>query len=265
MNFSMKNHKLVDQNESELRKPQKHDANLQKNTTLYFQVGLILVLLLTYGLFEMNFQKRTIEIPDIAVVDNDKDIYVKDFQVYDDSKKSKTKKQESKPQRLITKPIIIDNYGKNLLETPNIITPDENTTGKSLDPGEIDLFIPDEEVFLGIDFVQQVPIYPGCEKYKTNQGKKKCMSDKIGKLISRKFDTGIASKLGLEGRQRINVLFKIDKQGNVTNIQASAKHSDLVKETERVVNKIPRMIPGKQEEKEVSVLYTLPILFKVQY
>lgn len=265
MNFSKKNHKLVGQNEGGLRKPHKHDANLQKNTTLYFQVGLILVLLLIYGLFELKFEKQTIEIPDIAILDDDDKIYIEEFKVLDETKPKQIKNITSK-RRIIKDPIIIDNSGSDLLETPTIIVPDQNTSGESLDPGDVnEVYIPEEEVFLGIDFVQQVPVYPGCEKYNTNKGKKKCMSEKIGKLVSKKFNTGIASELGLEGRQRINVLFKIDKLGNVTDIKASAKHENLIDEAVRVVNKIPKMKPGIQEGKKVSVMYTLPILFMVQY
>ena len=40
------------------QKPRKHDANLQKNSTLNFQIGLILCLLGTYGVFEMKFKKH---------------------------------------------------------------------------------------------------------------------------------------------------------------------------------------------------------------
>ena len=90
------------------------------------------------------------------------------------------------------------------------------------------------------------------------------MSDKINKLITRKFNTDIASDAGLEGIQKINVVFKIDKHGNVSQVQARAKHPMLVKEAERVVKKIPQMEPGKQKNKEVEVLYSLPIVFKVR-
>lgn len=265
MNFSKKNHNLVGQNEKGLRNPQKHDANLQKNTTLYFQVGLILALLLTYGLFEMDFQKQKIEIPEVAVVDNDTDIYVKDFKVYEKPTSSEPKNENTKSKLLTKDPIIVKNMGSNLPETPSILTPDTNTSGKSLDPRDVKVFTPEEDISLGLEFVEQVPVYPGCEKHKTNTGRKKCMSDKIGKLVSKKFNTDIASELGLEGRQRINVMFKIDKNGNVSNIQASAKHQNLVKEAERVVQKIPKMKPGIQDGKEVSVLYALPILFQVHY
>jgi len=44
-------HELIRQNEQNVKKPQKHDANLQKNSTIYFQVGLILCLFMVYGLW----------------------------------------------------------------------------------------------------------------------------------------------------------------------------------------------------------------------
>ena len=47
---------LIRQNEKVAKNPQKHDVNLQKNSTLYFQVGLIVCLFFTLGLFEMKFE-----------------------------------------------------------------------------------------------------------------------------------------------------------------------------------------------------------------
>ena len=70
----MKNSKKVfgnaGQSITEVKKSQKHDANLQKNSSLYFQIGLILCLLGTYALFEMQFQEQKIVIDDdTALVD----------------------------------------------------------------------------------------------------------------------------------------------------------------------------------------------------
>lgn len=57
MIFQKKDHKSVGQN-APVSKPKKHDANLQKNTALYFQVGLILALFAVYCLFEMQLKKN---------------------------------------------------------------------------------------------------------------------------------------------------------------------------------------------------------------
>ena len=53
-----KMHVIAGQSNGKVQKSQKHDANLQKNSSLYFQIGLILCLLGTYGMFEMKFETR---------------------------------------------------------------------------------------------------------------------------------------------------------------------------------------------------------------
>ena len=75
---------------------------------------------------------------------------------------------------------------------------------------------------------------------------------------------GIAGDLGLSGRQRISVIFKIDKTGSVTGVRARAPHPRLEKEAQRVINLLPKMKPGKQRGKAVIVPYSLPIIFQVQ-
>ncbi len=123
-----------------------------------------------------------------------------------------------------------------------------------------------EEVIADVPFavIENVPIYPGCEKEPTNAAKKNCMSSKISAFVNKEFNTELAGDLGLEGRQRINVVFKIDKNGNVVEVQARAPHPRLEKEATDVVKSLPKMIPGKQRGKAVGVLYSLPIIFDIQ-
>ena len=91
------------------------------------------------------------------------------------------------------------------------------------------------------------------------------MSEKIQKFVQKKFNTELAGDLGLEGRQRISVQFKIDKNGNVVNVRARAPHPKLQEEAIKVVKSLPKMIPGKQRGQAVGVLYSLPILFQVEF
>ena len=109
-----------------------------------------------------------------------------------------------------------------------------------------------------------MPIFPGCEKESGNNAKKQCMSDKIAEFVNKKFNTELAGDLGLSGKQRISVIFKIDKNGEITNVQARAPHPGLEKEAKRVIGLLPKMQPGKQRGKAVTVPYSLPILFQVQ-
>ena len=112
--------------------------------------------------------------------------------------------------------------------------------------------------------IEEVPIYPGCERKKTNEDKRKCMSDKISRLVNRKFDTDIASEYGITGLQRIYTQFTVDKDGNVTDVKIKGPHPALEKEAKRVIDKIPHMEPGKQRKVPVGVIYTLPIKFQVR-
>ena len=70
--------------------------------------------------------------------------------------------------------------------------------------------------------------------------------------------------MGLTGRQRIAVIFKIDKRGNVTGVRSRGPHPSLEEEAIRVISLLPKMKPGLQNGKPVVVPYSLPIIFEVQ-
>ena len=123
-----------------------------------------------------------------------------------------------------------------------------------------------DDLVKAVDFevIEQVPIYPGC-KGSSNEELKKCMSQKVQKLVIKNFDVGLATKLGLPaGIKRVYLHFKIDKEGNVADIEARAEHPALGEEAKRVVNLIPQMEPGRQKGKVVGVQYALPIVFKIE-
>ncbi|NND62292.1 MAG: energy transducer TonB [Flavobacteriaceae bacterium] len=124
----------------------------------------------------------------------------------------------------------------------------------------------EEEEIVDVPFavIEDVPIYPGCESKTNNDARKQCMADNIMNFVQQKFNTELASELGLEGRQRISVQFKIDRYGDVVNVRARAPHPRLEQEAIKVVQSLPKMTPGKQRGKPVGVLYALPILFKVE-
>jgi bla regulator protein blaR1 len=120
-----------------------------------------------------------------------------------------------------------------------------------------------EDVEVPFGVVEDVPVYPGCESLTSNEERKACMSENISKLVAKKFNTKLADSLGLKGRQRINVLFKIDKEGNVKDVRSRATHPALEAEAIRVINLLPKMMPAKQKGKKVTVPYSLPIVFQV--
>jgi len=115
---------------------------------------------------------------------------------------------------------------------------------------------------ISFSIVDQVPIYPGCKGDQTTL--RKCLQDNITQLVSNNFNADLAKNLKLSpGVKRIFVMYTINKEGKITNIKARAPHIKLQEEAIRVIKLIPKMIPGKQDGKNVNVKYSLPIAFKV--
>jgi protein TonB len=255
-----KSHDLTRQNEIYVKKSQKHDSNLQKNSTLYFQVGLIVCLLFSYGLLEMKFESNVYDVGE--VIYHNPDDYLINVNPIVEQPDVDQSVEKTIPKRLIdhykTKPD--DSKAKATEEV--VVDP----TTKKVPVAIIDIpYVkpPTDAVDIPLDFVEVVPVYPGCEKASTNEDRKACMSKKIAKHIQKKFDTDIANELGLEGIQKINVMFKIDQNGNVVDIRARSIHKALEKEAKDVISKLPQMTPGKQLNKNVSVIYGIPIYVSI--
>lgn len=109
---------------------------------------------------------------------------------------------------------------------------------------------------LGVPFmsVNKAPIYPGCE-----QGDKDCFSKMVQTHFSKNFDNAISNNLGLDsGKKRVFIAFIIDDEGNVVDVKARAPHIDIKNEVIRVMNTLPKMIPGENNGKKVAVKYAIP-------
>ena len=121
----------------------------------------------------------------------------------------------------------------------------------------------EENIEVPYAVVEQVPVFPGCEEGDRMQ-QKACTSESIVKFVRENFNTGIADEFGLVGRQRINILFKIDKSGSVQSVQSRAGHLVLEEEVERVITMLPKFRPGTQRGKLVTVPYSLPFIFEAE-
>lgn len=136
----------------------------------------------------------------------------------------------------------------------------EETVAEEVVVEEIEVEMREENIGVPFAVVEEVPIYPGCEKG-SNAQKRRCTSKAIQEFVQRNFNTSIGLGLNLRGRQRISVFFRINKDGNITNIQSRGPHPLIEQEAERVIGSLPKMIPGKQRGRLVTVPYSLPIIF----
>ena len=248
---------VIDKNNpfDEPPKRTKKDANLKYNPTLYFLVGLVITLLSSYSLLEMNFKVKNPDLTTYNLPLEDSFTYNHVSYVVEKEKPVVQKQPKKTFQNLIISdaPVVI--------ETPAFI--DEPVATEAPSESFISIIEPPENLEVPIVVVEHVPEYPGCEKG-SNAAKRKCMSKKIAKFVQRKFNTDLAEELGLTGHQRISVVFKIDTKGNVIGVRSRAPHPRLEQEAARVINLLPQMKPGRQRGNAVVVPYSLPINFKVQ-
>ena len=110
--------------------------------------------------------------------------------------------------------------------------------------------------------IEDVPLFPGCENVKKSECRN-CFQEKIQRHIAKNFRyPEIAQEMGIQGR--VYVQFVISKDGSVTGIRTRSPDKNLEKEAQRIIARLPVMIPGKQRGRPVRVPFSIPINFKLQ-
>ncbi|RZP04684.1 MAG: energy transducer TonB [Flavobacteriales bacterium] len=230
-------------------------SDLNRRSMIFFQIGMVLMLFITWRAIEnKTYEKAEINQDMLNLGDDlEEDIPITDMNI-----------PPPPPPPPPPAPEVIEVIEDEAdIEETIIESAEVNQEEEIMEIEEIEEA---EEEIADVPFavIENVPIYPGCEKKRSNAEKKKCMSEKVQKFVQKKFNTELAGDLGLEGRQRIAVQFKIDKNGDVVNVRARAPHPKLEQEAVKVVKALPKMVPGRQRGTAVGVLYSLPILFQVE-
>lgn len=229
-------------------------ADLRKRSLLFLQLSLIMVLLAAYLAIEWKtFAATDQDVQKVSMgdlLDDEEPIVLIEVP---------TPPVVPPPPPPSVDPEIIDD------DDP---TPEDNIESTESFPDEI---VPmddikeastEEPILVPFEFIEDVPIFPGCEGMQTNAERKKCMSEKITRFVNSRFNKNLGDEVGVTGINRINVAFKIDKDGNIIDVQSRAPHPRLEQEAKRVINALPKMEPGKQRGKPVAVSYFLPIVFQ---
>jgi protein TonB len=215
-------------------------ADVSRNGSIYFAVGLALMLFLTYSTLNYKtYDKSNIDIGKLNLDDElDEEIPIIEQII-----------PPPPPPPPPAAPEVIEVVEDEEEVEETVIESTETDQDEEImevEDVEVEEVIEDVEVPFAV--IENVPEYPGCERG-SNADKRKCMSDKIAKFVQRKFNTDLAGDLGLSGRQRISVIFKIDKNGNVTGVRSRAPHPRLEKEAARVINMLPKMKPWSPKRK----------------
>lgn len=121
----------------------------------------------------------------------------------------------------------------------------------------------DDEGIINFNAVEEIPLFSYCENYSDSE-KSKCFNNEMSNHIKRHFKyPKEALKKFIQGC--IIVEFTIDENGSIQNIQTTGDKSVklLKEEATRVVEQLPRFLPGKHNGKAVGVKYVMPVNFKI--
>lgn len=251
-----------------MQKKKNSKKDIRRWSLIFFQVGLIVALFISWRAIENKTYKKKEKVETVQVM-NFSDLQPEDVKVVEQPQ-TNTPPPPPPPPKVPDKIEIVEN-DKQVEET-------EIRTVENIDQPKVEVSaaeysdiqsVPSEPVApepvatVAFRAIQDVPIFPGCGQYTDNAKRKDCMSEKIRRFVNKRFDTELGRELGLSGITRINVQFTVDEYGKVVDVKARATAKPLEKEAKRVVNLLPDMKPGKQRGKAVRVVYTLPIVFKV--
>jgi len=232
------------------------ELEIGRNSSLYFAIGLNVMLFFSwYGLNYKTFDKDDTFI-DIVQVDEelDEDIPITRLD---------TPPPPPPPPAAAPETITIIEDVEEIEET--VIESTEMNQSEVIEIvqiSDVDVEEIDEDMEVPFAVIENVPIYPGCVG-KNNDEYKACFQRKILEHVRKNFKyPSAALDLGIHGR--VFVLFVIDAKGNITKVRSRGPDKILERESERIVNSLPQMIPGKQRGKPVKVPFSLPINFNIQ-
>ncbi len=226
-------------------------ADLNKNSNLYFAIGLAVILFISWRAIEWKTYDRSGYGYEALNIDDD-----------DDEEIPITEQIKTPPPPPPPPP------APEIIEVVEDEEEIEETIIESTetDQEEIVEIVEVEEEFEDVDVpfavIEDVPIYPGCERVSKSK-RRDCFQEQINKHIRKNFRyPEIAQEMGIQGRVYVN--FVIDKDGSITSIRMRGPDKNLEKEAQRIISKLPRMTPGKQRGRAVRVPFSIPITFRLQ-
>jgi protein TonB len=232
----------------ELKKNPKKDLN--KNSSLYFVFGLLMVMLLTFAALEWKTYESG-AIYDLSMNVSESEI--------EEEPLEKFKIEKPKIKQVLPPEIKIEEDNVEIEET-EILSTEADPDTEILEVDEIEVDEIEEDVDVNWITIEEVPIFPGCENEKD---KRACFNEMMQKHIKKHFRyPELAQEMGLQGR--VSTQFIIQKDGTIGAIRKRGPHQLLEDEAERILKKLPKMKAGKQRGTPVKVPFTQPITFKLQ-
>ena len=229
------------------------NVDVGRNSSLYFAIGLNIMLLFTYlALESKSYDKET----DTHMVLEFSEELEEDIPIINLETQAPPPPPPAAPAVILVVEDAVE------IEETIIETSETNQEDKIAEPivAVEDIMVEEIEEDISIPFsvVERIPIFPGCTG--NNDALKKCFNEKIAIHVKThlKYPES-AVEMGIHGR--VYVLFVIDSKGCVNNIRTRGPDSSLEKEAARIIALLPQMVPAQQRDRTVTVPYSIPIKF----
>ncbi len=218
-------------------------ADLENKKGVFFEIGLILALLIVFAAFEYkSYDKVTIDLASRVVDDTPEEIIPITEQ--------KVKPPPPPPPKQAVQIKIVEDDVEVEDEIEIDVDADDDTEMEEyIPPEEEEEEVAEAEIFT---VVESMPEFPG--------GGTGALMQYLGKNI--KYPP-LAKESGIQGRVFIN--FVVEPDGSISNVRVlRGIGGGCDEEAVRVVENMPNWKPGKQRGKPVRVSYNLPVKFTLQ-
>ena len=238
----------------ELKKNPK--ADLRRNSSMYFVIGLAVVMFLVWRGLEWKTYDKT----------NEYDISMNVEDMLDEEVPMTEQIKTPPPPPPPAAPEIIEVVEDEAVVEETVIESTETSQEEEvIEVADVEVEEIEEDIDVPFAVIEDVPIFPGCEgeKGKGAKAMRDCFQEQMQKHISKNFRyPEIAQEMGVQGR--VNVMFVIQKDGSIGGVRMRGPDKNLEKEAARIIAKLPKMTPGKQRGRAVRVPFSIPITFKLQ-
>lgn len=240
-------------------KPKKNpELEVGRNSSLYFAIGLNIMLFISWQALEYKtYEAIDVELAILTV----EEVVEEEIPIMT----MNTPPPPPPPPAVVTEEIQIvedlEEVEETIIESTET-SQDDVIADRVIRVSDVVVGVVDEYVEVPFTVIEEVPLFPGCEKVKKSE-RRACFQKKMLEHVNNNFEYPKAAlEMGIGGR--VYIVFTIDKDGTIKKIKTRGPDQLLENEARRIVSLLPTMIPGKQRGKPVSVPFSLPINFKMQ-
>ena len=235
-------------------------ADLAKSSGLFFAIGFAIVSGLTLWGFEAKVYDKGAEGGRQSSVDKVLDESQENFVM--EAPDTPPPPPPPPPPAVVEEVEVVDN--KADIKDTNFAGNETTKEEKVAQVADIKTPEPVSEPEIDVPFtiIEDKPMFEACK----NQPKDKqfqCFKENLDKHVSKIFVYPPAAlEMGIQGK--VNVSFRINTDGSITVLGVRGPDKLLEAEARRIIEKLPKLIPGKQRGKPTPVTFAYPINFKLQ-